>query len=91
MATHLDREKVQMANISITERWQFLFGVDLPQGRYTDALYYPPDAVPEQSVIDAAIQERVDAWVYAIEHPPVVEDPEPEWTVVCEDGEIVDA
>jgi hypothetical protein len=80
-----------MADISVVEQVQYRFSADTPYGRYTDALYYPPDAVPEQSVIDAAIQARVDAWVYAIEHPPVVEEPEPEWTVVCEDGEIVDA
>jgi hypothetical protein len=70
---------------------QVRFSADTPHGRYTDALYYPEGAVPEQAVIDAAIQARIDAWVYTIEHPPVIEEPEPEWDVLCEDGESVAA
>jgi hypothetical protein len=77
--------------ITIERQVQEWFSADTPHGRYTDALYYPEDAVPEQAVIDAAIQARIDAWVYTIEHPPVIEEPEPEWAVLCEDGESVEA
>ena len=70
---------------------QIRFSANTPYGRHTDALYYPVDAVPEQAVIDAATQARVDAWVYTIEHPEPIEEPEPEWVVTCEDGEIVEA
>jgi len=74
-----------------TQQVQIRFSVPTAYGRYTDALYYPPDAVPEQSVIDAAIAQRVADWVYTVEHPEPIEEPEPEWTVTCEDGEVVDA
>lgn len=42
---------------------------------YTDALYYPLDAIPDQTTIDAHIAARVASWIDAIENAPPSEEP----------------
>jgi hypothetical protein len=71
---------------------QIRFSAQTEYGRYTDALYYPEGNVPDEKALAAEVQKRVDAWVATVSAPPEpIEEPEPEWVVTCEDGEIVEA
>jgi len=55
------------------------FEYETKYGVYRDALYLPEDHTYTQDEITAMEQERVNAWVYAIENPPA---PEPEIVVI---------
>jgi hypothetical protein len=51
------------------------FELDTAYGKYRDALYLPDDHSFTQEQISEMQTERVNAWIYSIENPPV---PEPE-------------
>jgi len=69
---------------------QVRFSIDTQYGNYTDALYYEPSVYStlQQSDIDAAIQSRVDAWVYNIQNPPPPPVYVPQYTITNEDGSV---
>jgi hypothetical protein len=39
------------------------FKIDTEYGEYSDALYFPDDAVPDEIEIENIKKERVDRWV----------------------------
>jgi hypothetical protein len=55
------------------------FEFETQYGIYRDALHLPEDHAYTEAQMAAMKQERVDAWVYAIENPPA---PEPEIVVI---------
>jgi hypothetical protein len=42
-------------------------------GKFSDALYFDDNAVPDEATIEALKQERFQNWLNAIENPPVEE------------------
>ena len=55
------------------------FEYETEYGMYRDALYLPDDHTYTPEEITAMEMERVNRWVYEIEHPPI---PEPEIVVI---------
>lgn len=52
------------------------FQFDTPYGKFSDALYFADDAVPDDATIEAMKKERFDNWVLAVSTPSVEETPE---------------
>jgi hypothetical protein len=57
------------------------FEFTTPYGVFRDALYLDDDHQLTEAEINALKQERLDAWLYAVENPP-----EPELEIVEIDG-----
>lgn len=53
------------------------FSLETKYGVYRDALYLPDDHTYTQDEITAMELERVNNWIYEIEHPPEPEPPIP--------------
>jgi hypothetical protein len=54
------------------------FEAETQYGTYRDALYFPEDQpLPPQEVIEEMKLERVTSWVYNIENPIILPEPEP--------------
>ena len=49
------------------------FEFETQYGVYRDALHFPEDHTYTDAQLAEMKQERVDAWVYAIENPPATE------------------
>lgn len=46
------------------------FEFETPHGKFADALYFEDDAVPDEAIIEAVKQQRVDNWIAVITAPP---------------------
>jgi hypothetical protein len=49
------------------------FQFDTPHGKFSDALYFEDDAVPDEATIEAMKQQRVDNWIAIVTAPPAPE------------------
>jgi len=45
---------------------QIVFEVETAHGKFSDALYFEDDAVPDDATIEAMKQQRIDNWIAAV-------------------------